>query len=247
MLRLNTELPVTMTGSFMNSPLIVFTDKSRVYHIVMFGVESLAQPGIYPMTLNATDDQGHQYQVTRNVEVQDGGYPSEALTLAPELGDLIDPAITQPEADRLNRVIKNFTLQRYYNGPLGLPCSAAVTSQYGTRRSYNGGPYNFVHSGVDFAAAPNAPIYAAAAGVVVLAEPLTVRGNAVIIDHGWGVYTGYWHQVSLIVKVGDRVEAGQIIGYVGNTGRVTGYHLHWELFVHGVSVDPLQWVRQSFL
>lgn len=247
LLRLTTALPVTMTGSFLNQPLIVFTDKSRVYHIVIFGEDSLATPGIYPMTLNATDDQGRQYQIVRNVEVQDGGYPSEALTLDPALSDLINPAVTVPEDARIHSVVMNFTLQRYFNGPLGLPCSAAVTSQYGTRRSYNGGPYSFVHAGVDFAAAMNAPIFAAAAGVVVLAEPLTVRGNAVIIDHGWGVYTGYWHQIGLNVKVGDKVEAGQIIGYVGNTGRVTGPHLHWELFVHGLSVDPLQWVRQSFL
>jgi murein DD-endopeptidase MepM/ murein hydrolase activator NlpD len=80
---------------------------------------------------------------------------------------------------------------------------------------------------------------------VVLAETLHVRGNATIIDHGDGVFTGYWHQSELKVKVGDVVTAGQVIGLVGQTGRATGPHLHWELYVGGVQVDPLQWTKQN--
>jgi murein DD-endopeptidase MepM/ murein hydrolase activator NlpD len=128
---------------------------------------------------------------------------------------------------------------------MGLPCAAPVTSQFGTRRSYNGGPYNQWHAGTDFAAMPGSPIYAPAGGVVVLAETLHVRGNATIIDHGQGIYTGYWHQTEIMVKVGDIITQGQVIGLVGSTGRATGPHLHWEMFVGGVQVDPLQWTRQN--
>ena len=88
---------------------------------------------------------------------------------------------------------------------------------------------------------------AAASGTVVLADTLNVRGNAVVIDHGWGVYTGYWHQTEIYVQPGERVSTGQVIGTVGSTGRVTGAHLHWELWVNGVPVDPMQWVRQSLV
>jgi murein DD-endopeptidase MepM/ murein hydrolase activator NlpD len=88
---------------------------------------------------------------------------------------------------------------------------------------------------------------AAAPGIVVLADALNVRGNATIIDHGWGVFTGYWHQAEQFVRVGDVVTTGQPIGTIGATGRVSGAHLHWELWVSGVPVDPMQWVRQSFL
>jgi murein DD-endopeptidase MepM/ murein hydrolase activator NlpD len=84
------------------------------------------------------------------------------------------------------------------------------------------------------------------AGVVILAENLPVRGNATIIDHGWGVITGYWHQSEIYVAVGDVVAPGQTIGVVGSTGRSTGPHLHWEMWVGGVQVDPMQWVQQSF-
>ena len=88
------------------------------------------------------------------------------------------------------------------------------------------------------------PIYAPAPGVVVWAGPLQVRGNTTIIDHGWGVYTGYWHQAGILVQTGEQVETGQEIGSIGSTGLVTGAHLHWELWVSGVQVDPLQWARE---
>ncbi len=99
--------------------------------------------------------------------------------------------------------------------------------------------------GVDFGGGIGAPIYAPAAGTVVLAEPLAVRGNAVLIDHGLGLIIGYWHQNQLVVSEGQQVERGDLIGYIGNTGLVTGPHLHWELRLHGIAVNPLQWVRES--
>jgi hypothetical protein len=85
-----------------------------------------------------------------------------------------------------------------------------------------------------------------AAGRVVFAAPLTVRGNATIIDHGWGVYSGVWHQSQMLVNVGDMVEQGQVIGLVGGTGRATGAHLHWEVWVNGVQVNPLDWLDQPY-
>ena len=67
-----------------------------------------------------------------------------------------------------------------------------------------------------------------------------------MIDHGWGVYTAYMHQSEILVKVGDRVEQGQLIGRVGNTGRAEGAHLHFEVLVGGVQVNPLEWLKQVF-
>jgi len=81
---------------------------------------------------------------------------------------------------------------------------------------------------------------------VVFAGPLTVRGNATIIDHGWGVYSAYMHQSEILVEQGDRVEAGELIGRVGATGRVEGPHLHWEVWAGGVQVDPLDWLSEVF-
>jgi len=89
------------------------------------------------------------------------------------------------------------------------------------------------------------PIYAPDAGRVVLAEELVVRGNAVLIDHGTGVFSGYWHQSDLAVEDGQTVQPGDLIGYVGDTGLVTGDHLHWEMRIGGIAVDPIQWTETA--
>lgn len=126
-----------------------------------------------------------------------------------------------------------------------LPIEGEHTSPFGTRRIYGSGTSITVHAGEDYAVPAGTPVLAPASGVVVLAEPLFVRGNAVVIDHGHGVLTGYWHMQVLKVKAGDRVEVGQELGEVGTTGLSTGPHLHWELHIHGVAVDPLQWLSQQ--
>ena len=99
---------------------------------------------------------------------------------------------------------------------------------------------------MDFYAGTGVSILAPAAGVVVLTGEQVVRGKFTYIDHGWGVYSGYFHQSEFLVEEGDIVEPGQVIGLVGNTGRSTGAHLHWELWVGGVPVDPLDWVETSY-
>ncbi|NMC53043.1 MAG: M23 family metallopeptidase, partial [Chloroflexi bacterium] len=83
-------------------------------------------------------------------------------------------------------------------------------------------------------------------GKVVFAGPLDVRGNAVILDHGHGVFSGFWHQSEILVSVGDTLSAGQQIGLIGTTGRSTGPHLHWEVWVNGVQVNPYDWVVNAY-
>ncbi|MCB8968722.1 MAG: LysM peptidoglycan-binding domain-containing M23 family metallopeptidase [Ardenticatenaceae bacterium] len=119
-----------------------------------------------------------------------------------------------------------------------------VSSNYGARRSYNGGPYDRYHEGVDFAAYGGTPVLATAAGTVAVAETLFVRGGTVIVDHGLGIYSGYYHMSNILVNVGDQVVAGQIVGEVGTTGLSTGNHLHWDLLVNAIWVDAAAWTEQ---
>jgi len=81
---------------------------------------------------------------------------------------------------------------------------------------------------------------------VVFAGLLDVRGKVTVLDHGWGVYTGYYHQSEILVSEGDLVAAGDEIGLVGATGRVTGPHLHFQVWVGGVPVDPLEWLTNTY-
>ena len=105
---------------------------------------------------------------------------------------------------------------------------------------------NFFHTGLDFCGGVGIEVRAPATGVVTFAEPLVVRGNAIMIDHGWGVLSGYMHLDEILVSAGDTVEPGQLIGLVGGTGRVTGAHLHWEIWVSGVQVNPVDWLEVTY-
>ena len=88
-------------------------------------------------------------------------------------------------------------------------------------------------------------MYAPADGIVILAEPLQVRGNVVLIDHGDGVISGLFHVSQIDVQAGQAVAAGDLVGLVGATGLVTGSHLHWELRVGGIAVEPREWVEST--
>jgi len=113
-----------------------------------------------------------------------------------------------------------------------------------TPRSVGGYGYGFgsYHAGADFDGEGGEPVLAPADGVVILAEKLVVRGNAILVDHGWGVVSGFWHLSQIGVGVGDVISQGQVIGKLGNTGLSTGAHLHWELWVNGTSVNALSWL-----
>ncbi|NDJ61963.1 MAG: M23 family metallopeptidase [Chloroflexi bacterium] len=202
--------------------------------------------GVYPAALTLTDAAGQPTPLMVNIRVVSGNYRPETITLLEGRGALLNVAVEDAELTILNRVMARFNPSRYFDGPLGLPAAAAMTSPFGVVRQYNDGTVERVHFGTDFAGVVGSPIFAPAAGRVVLADTLNVRGIATVIDHGWGVFTGYWHQSERYVQVGDEVSPGQVIGTIGDTGRVSGPHLHWELWVNGVPVDPMQWARQSF-
>ncbi|MCD6322650.1 MAG: M23 family metallopeptidase, partial [Clostridiales bacterium] len=116
----------------------------------------------------------------------------------------------------------------------------------GNRRSYNDGALLYYHTGIDYGVCADLNIYATAKGIVVYADESIIRGNTIIIDHGWGVYTVYCHLSEFHATVGDKVEQGQLIALIGSTGRATGPHLHFEIRVNGTAVNPLTWLGKTF-
>ncbi len=243
-IRIDTTQPLALTGNLGEWPLHFNVDDTRPNsQVALLGLDRFADPNLYPLTIVATDAAGATFRFSQPLPVRDGDYGSEKLNVDPAT---LDPAVTGPENEQIKSIVAPFTPTRYWNGLFVLPSVGVTRSWYGTLRSYNGGPYDSFHTGVDFSGGDDRPITAPAPGVVVFAGPLTVRGNATIIDHGWGVYTGYWHQSVIQVSVGDRVQTGQVIGFNGSTGRVTGPHLHWELWVGGYQADPLQWTETEF-
>ncbi len=131
------------------------------------------------------------------------------------------------------------------SGPFVLPRRDVVTSVFGQRRLFNH-QLRSRHTGYDIDGRPGDPIYAANSGRVVLARNFFFNGNAVYIDHGLGLYTAYMHLSSFAVSEGEWVERGDLIGRVGATGRVTGPHLHWGLYLQGTALDPSSLLDEEF-
>ncbi len=243
-MRLATTEPVTVTALFMDRPIALLSADGYT-HVALFGVHALAEPGVYPLMLFVQgQDDTLTYYMTR-VSVASYDYGTAYVDVPDELCDILDPTITVSELAILGGYMSTASLERYWDGLFTLPSAGSITAPFGVWRSYAGQMETY-HSGTDFGSPPGTPIYAPAAGRVVFTGQLTVRGNVTIIDHGWGVYTGYWHQSELYVEVGQMLKAGELIGRVGNTGLSTGPHLHWEMWVGGVPVDPMQWTRQTF-
>lgn len=246
-IRITLSQVATLRGDIDGSPLAFFGSGQHKWSVT--AIHALAPAGQYALRFIATLPNGREVTTFRNVMVVEGPYGTENIQLDAERGSLLDPEISMAEWERLVALWTPETPRPLWSGPFRHPVdltSTYITSNFGTRRSYNSGPMTSFHGGTDFAGGPaNAPIYAPAAGRVVLAENLAVRGNAVLIDHGLGLYSGYWHQSSIAVQEGQLVQPGDLIGYIGDTGLVTGPHLHWELRLQGFAVEPLQWTNRQ--
>ncbi|NTW08658.1 MAG: LysM peptidoglycan-binding domain-containing protein [Anaerolineaceae bacterium] len=233
----------TLSG-FVVDRSLQFFDMGDGQQVALQGIHALLEPGVYPLHLDATLPDGSIQSYEQMVLVASGNYPLTSLYVDPVT---LDPTVTEPENQKILDLVTPVNPQKYWQGPFILPVDAqyCIKDWFGGRRSYNGGLYSGFHSGVDYGICSEAKpydIYAPASGVVIMSEKLIVRGNATIIDHGQGIYSGFWHQEESYVSVGELVTAGQLIGKIGGTGRVTGPHLHWELWVNGIQVDPLDWL-----
>lgn len=251
--RLITENDVTISGKFMDYPLHFFPEKTGAY-VGMQGVHAMTDPGLYPLTLTFEIPGKDTFHYSQMINIGAVEYPyDQPLTVDPET---IDPEITKPEEEAWRALTASFGRDKLWDGKFIIPSPLSEefcletndcwSSRFGNRRSYNGSAYTSFHTGLDIVGKTGTDIYTSAAGMVVYTGTLTVRGNATMIDHGWGVYSGYMHQSEILVNVGDQVEAGQLIGRVGDTGRVEGPHLHWEIWVGGVQVDPLDWLNDTY-
>lgn len=206
----------------------------------MIGFAPDAPPITYTLTFTGVDRLGNTRLLSSTFRVAPTKFPVERIVLPPDRAGLSN---TITETRRLEAAFATLSPIRLWEGPFMVPVSGEVTAPFGQARAYNGGPIASHHAGVDLAALPNTPVAAAASGRVLLAEKLPVQGNAVLVDHGLGLVSAYYHLAAIHVKPGDPVRRGQTLGLVGNTGLSTGPHLHWEIRLHGVPVDPWGWTK----
>lgn len=247
-IKIVTSQAVTLGGVLVDQPLHFFNTDANT-QVALQGIHALLDPGIYPLRLDITREDGSFQSFEQMVLVKSGNFPNDpALDVDPST---IDPEVTGPEEEWLLSLTSVITPDKYWNGVFQLPVDSeyCIRSWYGDRRSYNNGALRTFHTGIDYGVCSQAhpfDVYAAADGVVVYTGLKTVRGNATIIDHGQGIFSAYYHQAEIKIAIGEHVKAGDLIGKIGDTGRVTGAHLHFEIWVNGVQVDPLPWFDEPF-
>ncbi|WP_272701127.1 M23 family metallopeptidase [Desulfovibrio sp. Fe33] len=190
---------------------------------------------------------GHERRFARSVEVLESEWGTETLS--------VEPKMVRPPASELARIEKErktlaaalavVSPERYWDLPFHRPVKGKMLSRFGLYRTFNGN-VAARHTGLDFRAWLGTPIHALAAGRVVLVDGFYYAGNSVLIDHGNGFFSMSAHLSETMVRQGDMVEAGQVLGLSGATGRVTGAHLHLAAFVLGAVVDPEVLFQTSF-
>ena len=230
--------------------LTVFGAERPLYAVegryrAMVGIGLRQEVGVAAREVEASDLAGTEVHHEGVLTVTEVAYPVKGkirLTRAQVEARKDDEAKAKMRASRDGA----YALQRdeqLWSGPFRAPLDPhRKTSPFGAYRAYSDGERSY-HTGLDLTWRRGSPILAAAAGEVVVAELQAIHGNAVILHHGQGVTSSYSHLDRIDVAVGDRVEAGELLGIMGTTGQSTGPHLHFGVVVSGKAVDPEQWLQ----
>jgi murein DD-endopeptidase MepM/ murein hydrolase activator NlpD len=212
-------------------------DKDAGTWQAIVGIDLDVKPGTYPVAIDAD---GGRLRTTYDLVVQPRRFPTRRLT--------VDESFVNPPSSERERIAQEARLldqvwqapsrERLWAEPFVRPVAEPANSRFGTRSIFNGVPRN-PHGGADFLSPSGTPIHAPNAGRIAVARDLYFSGNTVVIDHGLGLFSTLAHLSIIDVHEGDRISAGQIVGRVGATGRVTGAHLHWAVRANGARVDPI--------
>jgi murein DD-endopeptidase MepM/ murein hydrolase activator NlpD len=211
--------------------------------IALAGVDVEAQPGISTVHIIAQAGDG-PLDLSQTIEVHRAHYRTGTLTVPPKFvtPGPEDQKEIAADSDLKAKVFASSAPDPLWQGSFRAPVHSPPTDSFGTRRMFNG-KLASIHKGMDFRAPAGTMVRASNSGVVVLARPLYFEGNCVIIDHGLGLYTLSMHFSRIDVHEGQHVAAGDQLGLSGETGRVTGPHLHWAVRWEGAYLDPAKLLR----
>lgn len=207
------------------------------------------QPNEYLITIDLVDKVGNSLCLDSKFQVIAYPFKKEFLHISPE-------KVKEEEAlgldsskfeDRIKKIVEQSVPKKLWRGSFCAPIDIVrITCDFGLiRTTQHRGRY--AHKAVDVINRPQSVVWAPQDGIVVMKERFAMSGNSVIIDHGWGIISLFFHLDSFApINVGDFITKGRPLGYLGKTGYASGYHLHWEMRINNIPVDPMQWVKATF-
>jgi len=210
----------------------------------LVGVDLNTKPSRYEMKVVATDRGGHSYSKGLPCKVEKTDFAVQKLTLPRSMVDL-DPKTldrVNRESKKLKALFEGVQRETLWRGAFVRPVEGELSGAFGVRRIINGQTKS-PHSGIDLRADEGTSVVACNGGRVALVDEFFFTGKSVILDHGGGLYSMYFHLSETGVSEGARVHTGDLLGRVGSTGRSTGPHLHWGMIIRGARVDPLSFLR----
>ncbi|MGQ9707059.1 MAG: M23 family metallopeptidase [bacterium] len=190
------------------------------------------------------DNLDKEIVMTADIVISPREYISEYILLPEIKAKPIPKEVVEREYEMMLEKLLVPSSELYEHSGFIIPVKGKITSPFGAYRRFSNNTTDR-HIGIDFSCPEGTSVEACGSGVISMIGTFTIRGNFVMIDHGWGVYSVYNHLSEILVKEGDFVQKGTIIGKVGSTGLATGPHLHWEVRVGRWAVDPLQWTNEK--
>jgi len=228
-------------GTFLGRSLSFFPEtrtEERRGFVGLLGIDLQDEPGIHELTVKV--QAGEQSQtLTYRVQVLKEKFHVERLTLPKNKVDLDEKSLArwQAEQAQVKEMLANDSRTKFWQAGFVEPVSGKRTGIFGSVRIMNGQARN-PHNGEDIGAPLGTEVVATNDGIVRLTVDHVFSGKGVFLDHGLGLYSMYFHLSEVLVKDGDVVKAGEIVGKVGATGRATGPHLHWGVKLNGARVNP---------
>lgn len=222
---------------------MVFEGQNGTYEGLV-GIDMDTLPAMYEIKVVAIDGEGRVYSSPYSLKVEKVDFGVQKLSLPSFMVDLDAKTLERvnKEARRLTALFQAYGDERLWRGAFIRPVDGELSASFGLGRIINGQSRS-PHTGIDLRAEAGTPVLACNSGVVVLVDELFFGGKSVIIDHGWGIYSMYFHLSETLARERDRISKGTILGRVGSTGRSTGSHLHWGVRMNGARVDPLSLFR----
>lgn len=224
---------------------IPFYRNAQGNFVALLGVDLEAKPGPAKFHVKRTMRSGTSLESEISLRIKAKSFPQEEFSVAPEFDQLTPEVLerVRKEQQQFARAFSTSVPTRLWEKPFATPVTMEVSSPFGYRRVINGTP-RAPHTGVDLRAPMATEVAAANHGRVALIGNFFFSGKSIVLDHGGGLYTLYFHLSEFKVEEGNDVRKGDVIGLSGMTGRVTGPHLHWSARLNAARIDPFELVEK---